>query len=93
MAGCRGVGNSRFWAVTPISLEDLLSSPSSNTSNMTKVLVLGATGYIGFAVASALARAGHEVIGQTRDVSKNGKQLQQNESESRKLARFSVQLD
>lgn len=49
---------------------------------MTKVLVLGATGYIGSAVASALTRAGHEVIGQTRDVSKNGKRLQQDESES-----------
>lgn len=48
---------------------------------MTKVLVLGATGFIGSAVAKALARAGHEVIGQTRDVSKNGKTLQQQESE------------
>ncbi len=35
-----------------------------------KVFVTGATGYIGFAVASALARHGHEVLGLTRDAKK-----------------------
>lgn len=48
---------------------------------MTKVLVLGSTGFIGFAVASALARAGHEVTGQTRNAAANGERLQQHESE------------
>ncbi|CAO1622148.1 unnamed protein product [Parajaminaea phylloscopi] len=46
---------------------------------MVKVLVLGASGYIGGAVSKALALGGHEVYGQTRDVAKNGKTLQQNE--------------
>lgn len=46
-----------------------------------KVLVLGATGFIGNSVANALVRAGHSVIAQTRDVLKWGKQLALNEME------------
>ncbi|CUM56144.1 unnamed protein product [Debaryomyces tyrocola] len=35
-----------------------------------KVLVLGATGFVGSSVADALVRAGHQVLGQTRSASK-----------------------
>ncbi|OCB91467.1 NAD-binding protein [Sanghuangporus baumii] len=35
-----------------------------------KVLILGATGFIGFPAAQALVRAGHEVYGQTRNPDK-----------------------
>ncbi|CAO1637646.1 unnamed protein product [Jaminaea pallidilutea] len=46
---------------------------------MVKVLVLGASGYIGGAVARALTLGGHEVVGTTRDVATNGRKLQQHE--------------
>ena len=46
---------------------------------MVKVLVLGATGFIGFAVAQALARSGHETFGLYRKPEKT-KELARNES-------------
>lgn len=46
-----------------------------------KVLVLGASGYIGSSVAGSLVRAGHQVIGQTRDAGKWGKLFERNELE------------
>ncbi|CAB4486907.1 NAD-P-binding protein [Rhizophagus irregularis] len=45
---------------------------------MVKVLVLGATGFIGFSVAQALARSGHETFGLYRKVEKT-KELAKNE--------------
>jgi len=44
-----------------------------------KVIVLGASGFIGFPAAQALVRAGHVVYGVTRSVSK-AKQLATEES-------------
>ncbi|CAN6675082.1 hypothetical protein TRVA0_084S00342 [Trichomonascus vanleenenianus] len=46
-----------------------------------KVLVLGATGFIGSGVANALVLAGHQVLGQTRNAAKWAKQLESNEIE------------
>lgn len=46
-----------------------------------KVLVLGASGYIGNSVANALVRAGHSVLAQTRDASKWGKEFEKDEME------------
>jgi nucleoside-diphosphate-sugar epimerase len=46
---------------------------------MVKVLVFGATGFIGFAVAQALARSGHETYGLYRKFEKT-KELAKNES-------------
>lgn len=46
-----------------------------------KVLVLGASGYIGSSVAESLVRAGHQVIGQTRDSRNWGKSFARNEIE------------
>ncbi|RGB39651.1 hypothetical protein C1646_620013 [Rhizophagus diaphanus] len=45
---------------------------------MVKVLVFGATGFIGFSVAQALARSGHETFGLYRKVEKT-KELAKNE--------------
>ncbi|GES86998.1 NAD-P-binding protein [Rhizophagus clarus] len=45
---------------------------------MVKVLVFGATGFIGFSVAQALARSGHETFGLYRKVEKS-KELARNE--------------
>lgn len=45
-----------------------------------KVLVLGATGFIGLPVARALVRAGHEVIGSSRH-EESRTALEQDESE------------
>lgn len=46
-----------------------------------KVLVLGATGFIGSSVADALVRAGHQVIGQTRNSLQCAKKLESREIE------------
>jgi nucleoside-diphosphate-sugar epimerase len=54
---------------------------------MVKVLVIGATGFIGFSISQALARSGHETFGLYRKVEKT-KELARNESkfmEYRKL--------
>ena len=45
-----------------------------------KVLVLGASGFIGNGVAKALVRGGHQVLGQTRSAS-HGKSFDREESE------------
>lgn len=46
-----------------------------------KVLILGASGFIGKSVALALIRSGHEVIGTSRS-SDNAAMFEQEESES-----------
>ena len=43
-----------------------------------KVLIFGASGFIGFASANAFVRAGHTVIGQTRSAA-TARILEQNE--------------
>lgn len=46
-----------------------------------KVLVLGATGFVGSSVADALIRAGHQVLGQTRNSLQHAKKLESREIE------------
>lgn len=46
-----------------------------------KVLVLGATGFVGSGVADALVRAGHQVLGQTRSLKSHGADLARREIE------------
>lgn len=46
-----------------------------------KVIVLGATGFIGSGVADALVKADHQVLGQTRNRSRWGKTLESHEIE------------
>uniref|UniRef100_A0A060TDF1 ARAD1D50798p n=1 Tax=Blastobotrys adeninivorans TaxID=409370 RepID=A0A060TDF1_BLAAD len=46
-----------------------------------KVLVLGATGFVGSGVADALVRAGHQVLGQTRSLKLHGSDLAKREIE------------
>lgn len=46
-----------------------------------KVLVLGATGFIGSSVSDALVRAGHQVLGQTRNSLQYAKKFESREIE------------
>lgn len=46
-----------------------------------KVLVLGATGFVGSSVADALVRSGHQVLGQTRNALNWAKKLESREIE------------
>jgi len=50
-----------------VSYHLVTTTTTTTTTTTMRVLVLGATGFIGFPVAQALVRCGHEVIGTSRD--------------------------
>ncbi|GBC02328.1 hypothetical protein RclHR1_04570015 [Rhizophagus clarus] len=70
-----GVGSKEIrWSLVHVD-----NLADSHFDTMVKVLVFGATGFIGFSVAQALARSGHETFGLYRKVEKS-KELARNES-------------